>query len=89
MVERRPPSLRTGAAAALVPGQVYEVIRNGFGRMPPYASDLSLDDRWAVVAYALALRGQPAADAAEREDSMRAAALSAADSGRAQPGSPP
>lgn len=89
MVERRPPSLRAGVAAALLPGQVYEVIRNGFGRMPPYASELSVEDRWAVVAHVLALRGQAAADAQEREDSVRAAELVLSDSARPQPGSPP
>lgn len=89
MVERRPPSLRVGVAAALLPGQLYEVIRNGFGRMPPYASELSVQDRWAVVAHVLALRGQAAADAQEREDSVRAAELALADSARPQPGSPP
>jgi len=76
----RPPSLRTGPAAALPAGQVYQVVTSGFGRMPPYAPDLSASDRWAVVAYALALRGRPPADSAERDDSVRAAGLRALDS---------
>ena len=51
MNERRPPSLRSPAIRALPPGFLYEVIRNGFGRMPSYASELPVDQRWAVVAY--------------------------------------
>ncbi|HEU4589235.1 MAG TPA: c-type cytochrome [Gemmatimonadales bacterium] len=89
MVERRPPSLRTCAAAALPPGQVYEVIRNGFGRMPSYASELSVDDRWAVVAHVLALRGRPAADSAERDDSVRAATFAPPERAGPQPGASP
>jgi mono/diheme cytochrome c family protein len=76
----RPPSLRAGAAATLPPGQVYQVVTNGFGRMPPYAPDLRPSDRWAVVAYALTLRGRPPADSAERDDSARAARLRVLDS---------
>jgi len=76
----RPPPLRSGAAASLPPGLVYGTIRGGFGRMPSYASDLSVADRWAVVAYALAIRGRPAADTAERVDSLRAEELREVDS---------
>ena len=76
----RPPSLRTGRAAVLPPGQVYQVVTSGFGRMPSYAPALSAADRWAVVAYALTLRGRPPSDSAEREDSVRAAGLRALDS---------
>lgn len=83
LVARRPPSLRTGVAAALPPGLVYEVIRAGFGRMPSYAGQLPEADRWAIVAYVLSLRDASAADSAERDDSVRAAALRLGDSLRA------
>lgn len=76
----RPPSLRSGAAATLPPGRVYEVVRDGFGRMPSYSADLPASDRWAVVAYALTLRGRPPADSAEQDDADRAAALARRDS---------
>jgi mono/diheme cytochrome c family protein len=76
----RPPSLRSGPAAGLAAGQLYQVVTRGFGRMPPYAPDLATTDRWAVVAYALTLRGRPAADSAERDDSVRAAGLRMLDS---------
>jgi hypothetical protein len=59
---------------------VYEVVRDGFGRMPSYSADLPASDRWAVVAYALTLRGRPPADSAEQDDADRAAALARRDS---------
>jgi mono/diheme cytochrome c family protein len=77
MVERRPPSLHDLRIAALPPGRLYEIVRAGYGRMPGYAGELSVEDRWAVVAYVRALAGQPVADAAEREDSIRGAELQA------------
>ncbi|MGN6393815.1 MAG: c-type cytochrome [Gemmatimonadales bacterium] len=76
----RPPSLRAGPAAVLPPGQNYEVGTNGFGRMPSYAADLPSADRWAVVAYVLAVRGREPADSAERDDAARAAGLVRRDS---------
>jgi mono/diheme cytochrome c family protein len=79
-VPPRPPPLRGGVAASLPPGQVYEVIRGGFGLMPSYAAELSVVDRWAVVAYVSSIRGRPPADREERDDSSRAAELQARDS---------
>jgi mono/diheme cytochrome c family protein len=77
MVERRPPSLHDARIAALPPGRLYEIVRAGYGRMPGYAGELSVKDRWAVVAYVRALAGRPVADTAEREDSIRGAELRA------------
>lgn len=37
-------------------GHIYQVITNGFGLMNSYASVLSVEDRWAVVAYVRALQ---------------------------------
>jgi mono/diheme cytochrome c family protein len=36
-------------------GRLYRTIREGYGLMPSYDVQLSVDDRWAVVAYLLAL----------------------------------
>ena len=77
MVERRPPSLHDARVTALPPGRLYEIVRAGYGRMPGYAGELSVEDRWAVVAYVRALAGRPLADTAEREDSIRGAELQA------------
>lgn len=35
---------------------VYSVIRNGFGNMGPYASQIGVEDRWAITLYVRALR---------------------------------
>lgn len=84
MAQRRPPSLRTAALAERPPGYWYRVVRDGFGRMPGYASELSVPERWAVVAYARRLRGTPAFSADEQADSILARQLLARDSaGRA------
>lgn len=37
-------------------GYLYQVVTDGFGLMPSYASVLSARDRWAVVAYVRALQ---------------------------------
>jgi mono/diheme cytochrome c family protein len=37
------------------PGGFYVTIKNGFGLMPSYQNELSIHDRWAVVAYIQAL----------------------------------
>jgi mono/diheme cytochrome c family protein len=55
-----PPSLVEGAARLLPPGAIYQIIDRGFGRMPPYTSQLSVRERWAVVAYLRSMQHQPA-----------------------------
>lgn len=37
-------------------GHIFQVITSGFGFMNSYATELSVDDRWAVVAYVRALQ---------------------------------
>ncbi len=51
---RRPPSLH--AYRDVPDGHVFRVITHGFGLMPSYAPELSVEDRWAVVAYVRALQ---------------------------------
>lgn len=80
LTERRPPSLHEPRIAGLPPGRLYQIVREGFGRMPPYGGELPVADRWAVVAYTRALGGRPPADAAERDDSLRGAELRRRDS---------
>ncbi len=50
---RPPPSLQE--KRGLAPGRVYDVIARGYGLMPSYAAQLSIEERWAVVAYVRAL----------------------------------
>lgn len=63
----RPPSLRTATVAAMPPGELYRIITMGLGRMPSFAPQLTLRDRWAVVAY---LRSLPQAAAPAPVDTL-------------------
>jgi mono/diheme cytochrome c family protein len=58
MHDPSPPSLVTGPHASHGPAHLYDVITNGVGRMPSYAAELDPEDRWAVVAWVLGLRGR-------------------------------
>lgn len=51
---RRPPSLH--AYRDVADGYIYRVMTSGFGLMPSYAAQLSVEDRWAIVAYVRALQ---------------------------------
>jgi hypothetical protein len=53
---RRPPSLHEERLRTIAVGHLYDVIRRGLGAMPPYASQIPVNDRWAVVAYVRALQ---------------------------------
>jgi mono/diheme cytochrome c family protein len=52
---RPPPSLVDAPIAQEAPGRIYSVITLGYGLMPSYAPQLSVEDRWAIVAYWQAL----------------------------------
>jgi mono/diheme cytochrome c family protein len=56
-----PPAYQTDALRAAQVGQFFDVITNGKGRMLSYASRVSVDDRWAIVAYVRALQINPQA----------------------------
>ncbi len=49
------PSTATKLMNATV-GHFFDVISNGFGAMPSYASRITPDDRWRVIAYIRALQ---------------------------------
>lgn len=51
---RPPPSLHLYANRA--PGYIFEVATHGFGMMASYAAELTVHERWAVVAYVRALQ---------------------------------
>jgi mono/diheme cytochrome c family protein len=82
LAERRPPSLRSPAVRGLPAGFLYEVIARGLGRMPSYAAQLPVEQRWAVVAYLKQLQRSPNAGPGERADSIRGAELRFQDSVR-------
>ena len=37
-------------------GHIFDVITNGWGAMPSYASQVSVEDRWRIIAYVRALQ---------------------------------
>ena len=53
---RPPPSLQDPKFVAKPAGYIYEVISKGFGMMASYAAELSVEERWSVVAYLRALQ---------------------------------
>jgi mono/diheme cytochrome c family protein len=53
---RRPPSLHEVRLRAYPPGRLYHVVTVGYGLMPSYATVLSDEERWSVVAYVRALQ---------------------------------
>jgi mono/diheme cytochrome c family protein len=53
---RQPPSLHEDRLRTAAVGHFFDVITNGFGAMPDYATQIRPDDRWAIVAYIRALQ---------------------------------
>jgi mono/diheme cytochrome c family protein len=52
MALRKPPAI---AAHAMPPGEVFQVVTEGYGFMPSFAPFLPVQRRWGVVAYLAAL----------------------------------
>jgi mono/diheme cytochrome c family protein len=46
-------------------GHYFDVITNGYGAMPSYASRIQTDDRWRVIAYIRALQLSESASVAD------------------------
>jgi hypothetical protein len=81
MALRPPPSLHRYTDRPA--GYLYEVITKGFGMMASYAAELTIEERWAIVAYVRALQlsqGTPAvelpADVRQRLEALPASATS-------------
>ena len=53
---RKPPSFHIQRLQKAPLGYLYDVMTNGFGIMPDYASQISPQDRWNIVAYVRALQ---------------------------------
>jgi hypothetical protein len=53
---RKPPSFHDQRLRKAPLGYFYDVITNGFGIMPDYASQIPPQDRWNIVAYVRALQ---------------------------------
>jgi hypothetical protein len=48
---RNPPSYYTDRVIKAPVGHFFDVITNGFGAMPSYASRVTPEDRWRIIAY--------------------------------------
>ena len=53
---KRPSSFHSDRLREAAPGYYFTVMSNGFGQMASYASQLGIEDRWAVAAYLRALQ---------------------------------
>jgi len=53
---RHPPSLHQDRLRNAPAGHFFDVMTNGFGAMPDYASQIKAEDRWAIIAYIRALQ---------------------------------
>jgi mono/diheme cytochrome c family protein len=53
---RRPPSFHVERLRKAPLGYFFDVMTNGFGAMPDYASQIPARDRWAIIAYVRALQ---------------------------------
>jgi mono/diheme cytochrome c family protein len=53
---RQPPSFHIPRLREAPVGHFFDVMSNGFGAMPDYASQISPEDRWAIAAYIRALQ---------------------------------
>ncbi len=71
---RKPPSLISDQVRAFPPGRVFQVATKGYGLMPSYEHELSVRERWAVVAYLRALQLSQSARLDELRPDVRAAA---------------
>lgn len=70
----RPPSFHQPFIRAFPPGRLYQIIAEGYGMMPSYAPQLSIHDRWAVVAYVKALQLSQHAKVSDLPPDVRTAA---------------
>jgi hypothetical protein len=76
MVARRgfktPADFHTERLREAPPGYLFQVIGNGFGAMPDYASQIHRpEDRWAIVAYIRALQFSRNASVADVPPNIR------------------
>lgn len=62
---RQPPSYYSDRLMRAPVGHFFDVMTNGFGAMPSYASRVNTDDRWRIVAYIRALQLSESATTAD------------------------
>jgi mono/diheme cytochrome c family protein len=60
-----PPSYHSDRLRQAPVGHFFDVVTNGFGSMPAYATQVTVADRWAIIAYIRALQLSQAAPLAD------------------------
>ncbi|HKP86499.1 MAG TPA: cytochrome c [Blastocatellia bacterium] len=53
---RKPPSFHEDRLRQAPAGYIFDVMTNGFGAMPDYSAQISVEDRWKIIAYIRALQ---------------------------------
>jgi mono/diheme cytochrome c family protein len=69
---RQPPSFMEDRLRNAAAGYFFDVMTHGFGAMQDYASQIPVDDRWAIVAYERALQFSQHAAIGDVPDARRA-----------------
>jgi hypothetical protein len=75
---RQPPSLHLDRLRTVNDGYLFDIMTNGFGAMPDYRAQTSVEDRWAIVAYIRALQLSQTVRVAELGEEDRRALETAA-----------
>jgi mono/diheme cytochrome c family protein len=70
---RQPPTYHQDRLRQAPVGHFFDVITNGFGAMPDYATQVKPEDRWAIVAYIRALQLSEHATMADVPETQRGA----------------
>ncbi|MCP4686121.1 MAG: cytochrome c [bacterium] len=66
-----PPSFHEQRLRDVEDGHLFDVITNGIRNMPPYKYQISVEDRWAIVAYFRALQRSQNATVEDVPESIR------------------
>jgi len=70
---KRPTSFHVPRLRDVADGYFFDVMTNGFGVMPSYATQVPVEDRWAITAYIRALQLSQAATLADVPATERSA----------------
>lgn len=72
-----PPSLLTYKSQTMADGQLFYILTRGQGNMPPYAAQVTFDDRWKIILHIRSLQKKEAAALAQQESEAAALAQQA------------
>ena len=62
-----PPNLLGEKSMKLAEGQMFHILTFGQKKMPSYASQLTMNDRWSAIAYVRSMQNAAAAPAPASE----------------------